>query len=103
MCDCGHPFDTAGAEAALSTGFRPRDEVHPPGVRKGAKIAAGLRGFVVGCLPLGMLAEYQAALGQGENGLLRGLSYVTGIAGSLVALRLQKRRHDSLSRARRTG
>ena len=103
MCDCGHPFDAAGAEAALSAGFRPRDEVHPPGPTKGAKFAVGLLGFVVGCLPLAMFVEYQAALGHGENGLLRGVSYVTGIAGILVALRLQKRRHESLSRARRTG
>jgi hypothetical protein len=102
MCDCGHPFDPAGAEAALSTGFRPRNEVDPPGPSKGAKFAVGLLGFVVGCLPLGMFAEYQAALGHGDNGLIRGFSYVTGIAGILVALRLQKRRHESLSGARRT-
>jgi len=100
MCDCGYPFDTAGTEAALSTGFRPRDEVHPPGPSKGAKVAVGLLGFVVGCLPLGMIAEYQAARGHGENGFLRALSYVTGIAGILVALRLQKSRHDSVSHKR---
>jgi hypothetical protein len=63
MCDCGHPFDPAGAEAALSTGFRPRNEVDPPGPSKGAKFAVGLIGFVVGCLPLGIFAEYQAARG----------------------------------------
>ena len=103
MCDCGHPFDTAGTVAALSTGFRPRDEVHPPGPSKGAKFGVGLLGLVVGGLPLGMVAEYQAALGHGENGLLRGLSYVTGIAGIVVALRVQKRWHDSRSRARRIG
>ena len=103
MCDCGHPFDTAGAEAALSAGFRPRDEVHPPGPSKGAKFGAGFLGLVVGGLPLGILAEYQVALGHGENRLLRVLSYVTGIAGILVALRLQKRRHESFSPGTRTG
>jgi len=104
LCDCGYPFDALGAEAAISAGFKPRDEVHPPGPSTGAKFAAGLLGLVVGGLPLGMAAEYQAALGHGENGLLRGLSYVTGIAGILIALRLLKRRHESRSRAgRRTG
>ena len=103
MCDCGHPFDTAAAEAALSAGFRPRDEIHPPGPGKGAKFAVGLLGFVVGCLPFAILAEYQVALGHGENRLLRGVGYVTGVVGILVALRLQKRRHDSVSRAKKTG
>jgi hypothetical protein len=103
ICDCGHPFDTAGAQAALSTGFRPRDEVRPPGPGKGAKFAVGLLGFVVGCLPVGMLAEYRVALGHGESGLLRGLSYVTGIVGIVVALRLQKRRHHAVSRSRKAG
>src|SRR3954462_2236492 len=83
MCDCGHPFDTARTEAALAIGFRPRDEVHPPGPSKGAKFGVGLLGLVIGGLPLGMLAEYQAALGHGENGLLRALGYVTGSCRSI--------------------
>jgi hypothetical protein len=103
MCDCGQPFDKASAEAARSAGFRPHDEVHPPGPSKGARIGAGLLGFFVGGFPVGMIAEYQVALGHGENGFLRGLSYVTGIAGVFVALRLQRRRHESRIRARRIG
>jgi hypothetical protein len=103
ICDCGHPFDTARAEAALSSGFKPHDEVHPPGPSKGAKVAVGFLGCFVGCSPLGLIAEYRAALGHGEGVFLRALGWVTGIAGVLVAFRLLKRRHESISRARRTG
>ena len=66
-------------------------------------MGVGLLGFVLGGLPLGVVAEYQVALGHGENALLRGLSYVTGIAGTFVALRLLRKRHASRARAKRTG
>ena len=101
MCDCGYPFDDAAAQAARSMGFKPRNEVRPPGPSKGAKFGAGLLGFVVGCVPLVMVAEYQASLGHGDNGGLRALSYVMGVVGMLVALRLQKRRHEARARAKK--
>jgi hypothetical protein len=104
MCDCGHSFDPAGAEMAISAVFRPRDETHPAGPSKGAKFGAGLLGLVVGGLPPAVMAEYQAALGQGENVLLRVLSYVMGVVGIAVALQLLKKKHESPPRAKdRTG
>jgi hypothetical protein len=96
MCDCGQVFDAAAARGARAAGFRGRHETYPPGPSKGAKFGAGVLGYFVGALPLIMVAEYRAALGGGESGLLRGLGILTGIAGVLVALRLLERRHESL-------
>ena len=100
MCDCGYAFDAGAADAARTAGFRPRHETHPPGPSKGAKFGAGLLGYFVGTMPLMIIAEYRAALGQGESSLLRGFGVLTGIAGVLIALWLLKRRHASLAKLR---
>lgn len=101
MCDCGQVFDAGAASAAQAAGFRARHETHPSGPSKGAKFGAGLLGYFVGALPLAMVAEYSAALGRGEGGLLQGFSVLTGIGGVVVALHLLKRRHESLAALRR--
>ena len=101
MCDCGHPFDTAAADAARAGGYRAHHETHPPGPSKGAKFGFGVLGYIVGGLPLGIIAEYRAALGHGEGGLLRGLAFLSGIGGIFVALRLLRKRHESLDAMRR--
>lgn len=93
MCDCGHPFDASAADAARAAGHRSRHETHPPGPSKGAKFGFGLLGYFVGGFPVGFVAEYRAALGHEESGLLRGVSFLCGIAGVVVALRLLKKRH----------
>jgi hypothetical protein len=94
ICDCGHAFDVAAASDARAEGFRSRNETHPPGPSRGAKFGVGLLGYVVGALPLGIVGEYRASLGLGESTLLPVVSFFLGIAGVIVALRLQKRRHE---------
>ncbi len=97
MCDCGFPFDAAGSATALAAGFKPHHELHPPGPSKGAKFAAGLAGYLLGYLPLGIMAEIEDRLDQGDldliPNLLRGLGLLTGIVGVWIALRLLKRWH----------
>ncbi len=102
MCDCGFPFDATGAATALAAGFKPHNEVHPPGPSKGAKFAVGLVGYFLGYLPLGVMAEIQERVAHGDLDLipwlLRGLALLTGIVGVWIALSLLKTWH-----ARRAG
>ncbi|HVV50366.1 MAG TPA: hypothetical protein VHO06_11945, partial [Polyangia bacterium] len=92
---CGHPFDASGAAAARAAGFRARHDVHPPGPSGVLKVGVGVLGYLLGALPLSFAAELQAATGHGENGLLNGISVLTGVIGVLVALRVLKRRHEA--------
>ena len=101
MCDCGQVFDSAGAGAARAAGFRARHETHPPGASVGAKIGVVLIGYFVGAFPVGFVAEYRAAIGRGDSTLLQAFAFATGIAGAVIALRLLKRRHESLAAQKR--
>ena len=102
LCDCGHPFDQAGAAAAFAAGFVPRNESHPPGPSRGAKFGFGVLGCFAGAFPLTFVAEYRSLLGYRDSGnsALRGLGVVAGIGGILVALRVLRARHESQSRRR---
>jgi hypothetical protein len=98
MCDCGHAFDALAAESARASGFVQRDQTHPAGPSKGAKIGVGILGYFAGAFPVTFIAEYRAALGGGETPALSVVSVVTGIIGVVVALRILGRRHESRSR-----
>ncbi len=104
MCDCGHPFDATGSAAALAAGFEPHNVVHPPGPSKGAKFAVGLAGFLLGCLPLGVIAEFGVLVGPEDLDfiprLLRGLAVILGLVGAGIALTVQKREHARRARRR---
>lgn len=101
MCDCGYAFDAVAAESARAGGFAPRDETHPRGPSKAAKVGVGILGYFVGAFPVTFIAEYRAALGGGETPALSIVSVFTGIAGVVVALRILRRRHESRSRSNR--
>ena len=103
MCDCGHPFDEAGAAAARAAGYVPRHQTHPPGPSGAAKFGFGVLGYVIGSFPVMFLAEYRAALGHGDSPGLTGIGVLTGIAGVLFSLRFLRKRHEASSKRRNAG
>ncbi|HOX45960.1 MAG TPA: hypothetical protein PK668_20325 [Myxococcota bacterium] len=95
LCDCGHVFDPAGAEAARAAGFQPRDATHPRGVKVWVKIEAGLFGFLLGASPVYFAPEIRWVLG--ERGELGGaaitLGVLMGLTGMCIALAVLDRVH----------
>jgi hypothetical protein len=95
LCDCGHVFDQAGAEAARAAGFQPRCATHPKGPSLGAKLGWGLVGFLVAALPPFLFQELRDAVADpgGSGTAARGLAVLTGLAGVGIALAVLDRVH----------